>query len=243
MKKVIVGNTSQLITKRDGLHTHKWMVYVRGTKEDPDVSKFIKKVRFFLHPSFKPGDVVEISQPPFHLTRKGWGECPVRVQLHFWDARNKPINVVHRLHLEKHMSALQTLGEEQIVDVELDRAFYESSLSGRNSDAESGTQQPANEGAPSLVNGNHGDGRQPVDVNMPGLSMVKSEMDLREVCDNTSSRCQLFFSFFFHCAHTHRFWFRAPTNKTTMMKRMTIVSPRKTMSQGQSAQHQRRTKF
>lgn len=37
------------------------------------------------------------SEPPFHLTRRGWGEFPVRIQIHFKDARNKRIDIIHQL--------------------------------------------------------------------------------------------------------------------------------------------------
>lgn len=37
------------------------------------------------------------SNPPFHLIKRGWGEFPVRVQLHFHDARNKPVDIIHNL--------------------------------------------------------------------------------------------------------------------------------------------------
>jgi len=57
----------------------------------------VRKVRFFLHPSFEPNDLVDVVMPPFHLTRRGWGEFPVRVQLHFIDPRNKPVDIIHSL--------------------------------------------------------------------------------------------------------------------------------------------------
>ena len=37
------------------------------------------------------------SEHPFHLTRRGWGEFPVRVQLHFKDSRNKRLDIIHNL--------------------------------------------------------------------------------------------------------------------------------------------------
>lgn len=37
------------------------------------------------------------SEPPFHLTRRGWGEFPVRIQIHFKDPRNKRIDIIHQL--------------------------------------------------------------------------------------------------------------------------------------------------
>ena len=40
--------------------THKWMVYVRGPKGEPNIDHFVKKVWFFLHPSYRPNDLVEV---------------------------------------------------------------------------------------------------------------------------------------------------------------------------------------
>ncbi|XP_013410048.1 YEATS domain-containing protein 2 isoform X2 [Lingula anatina] len=125
-KRIVVGNVSKYIPfeKRDENDhaTHKWMVYVRGSKEEPHIDGFVKKVRFFLHPSYRPNDLVEVSQPPFHLTRRGWGEFPIRVQLHFRDQRNKSVDIIHQLKLDRTYTGLQTLGAETVVDVDLEKA-------------------------------------------------------------------------------------------------------------------------
>ncbi|GAB6019135.1 YEATS domain-containing protein 2, variant 2 [Chamberlinius hualienensis] len=122
-KRIIVGNVSQWIPvdSRDGsdLSTHRWMVYVRGPKEDPSIHSFVSKVRYFLHPSYQPGDVVDSCQPPFCLKRRGWGEFPVRVQLHFRDTQNKAVDIIHSLKLDTTHTGLQTLGAETVVDVQL----------------------------------------------------------------------------------------------------------------------------
>jgi hypothetical protein len=34
------------------------------------------------------------------LWRSGWGEFPVRVQLHFVDTRNKPVDIIHHLKVK-----------------------------------------------------------------------------------------------------------------------------------------------
>ncbi|KAB0390165.1 hypothetical protein E2I00_012576, partial [Balaenoptera physalus] len=60
-------------------------------------------------------------EPPFHLTRRGWGEFPVRVQVHFKDSQNKRIDIIHNLKLDRTYTGLQTLGAETVVDVELHR--------------------------------------------------------------------------------------------------------------------------
>ncbi|RUS90072.1 hypothetical protein EGW08_002185 [Elysia chlorotica] len=122
-KKIIVGNVSKYIPvdsrEANDMSSHKWMVYVRGPKTDPDISGFVRRVWFFLHHSYKPNDLVEVSSPPFHLTRRGWGEFPVRVQLHFVDPRNKKLDIIHHLKLDKTFTGLQTLGAETVVEVEL----------------------------------------------------------------------------------------------------------------------------
>uniref|UniRef100_A0AAY4AMZ2 YEATS domain-containing protein n=1 Tax=Denticeps clupeoides TaxID=299321 RepID=A0AAY4AMZ2_9TELE len=116
-KTIIVGNVSKYIApdkrEENDQSTHKWMVYVRGSKKEPSIDHFVRKVWFFLHPSYKPNDLVEVSEPPFHLTRRGWGEFPVRVQIHFKDPRNKRIDIIH--HLKCFVI------RQQVVDVELHR--------------------------------------------------------------------------------------------------------------------------
>ncbi|XP_063425180.1 YEATS domain-containing protein 2-like isoform X2 [Mytilus trossulus] len=104
------------------------MVYVRGSKEEPRIDHYIKKVWFFLHPSYRPNDLVEVSQPPFHLTRRGWGEFPVRVQLHFKDQRNKRVDIIHQLKLDRTYTGLQTLGSETLVDIELEKEKVDEKL-------------------------------------------------------------------------------------------------------------------
>jgi hypothetical protein len=116
--RIVVGNISKWMpSSEEDILTHKWMVYVRGPKEAPDVSHFIDKVVYYLHPSYKPHDVVEVSESPFHLSRRGWGEFPVRVQIFFKVTLNKPIDVVHNIKLDKTYSGRQTLGNETLVDV------------------------------------------------------------------------------------------------------------------------------
>lgn len=124
-KTIVVGNVSKYIPpdkrEENDQSTHKWMVYVRGSRREPSIDHFVKKVWFFLHPSYKPNDLVEVSEHPFHLTRRGWGEFPVRIQIHFKDPRNKRIDIIHQLKLDRTYTGLQTLGAETVVDVELHR--------------------------------------------------------------------------------------------------------------------------
>ncbi|XP_056420571.1 YEATS domain-containing protein 2 isoform X2 [Hyla sarda] len=122
-KTIVVGNVSKYIPpdkrEENDQSTHKWMVYVRGSRKEPSIDHFVKKVWFFLHPSYKPNDLVEVREPPFHLTRRGWGEFPVRVQIHFKDSQNKRIDIIHNLKLDRTYTGLQTLGAETVVEVDL----------------------------------------------------------------------------------------------------------------------------
>ncbi|KAL8603257.1 hypothetical protein ACOMHN_017372 [Nucella lapillus] len=124
-RTIVVGNSSKFLLPHQRQSTnpssHKWMVYVRGPRDKPDVSDILSKVWFFLHPSYKPFDLVEVREPPFHLSRQGWGEFPVRVQLHFKDQRNKRVDIIHNLVLDKTCTGVQTLGAETMVTVDVVR--------------------------------------------------------------------------------------------------------------------------
>lgn len=129
-KRVIVGSTSKaFVDPKTGQVDTKWLIYARGTKEDPDISKFIKKVRFFLHPpTFQPHHIVEINEAPFQISRRGGAQHPVRVQLHTLDTKSRPTNLIHHLHVEKENTVLPTQGEETIVEIDFDRMSFERIL-------------------------------------------------------------------------------------------------------------------
>ncbi|XP_055918092.1 YEATS domain-containing protein 2 [Eupeodes corollae] len=116
---IVVGNTSKYIgdEKPSDNSSHKWLVYVQAKTGIP-IEKFVTKVRFFLHPSYRPNDVVDVDSPPFQLARRGWGEFPVRLQL-FFDPQieQKPVQLVHNLILDKTLSGLQTMGAETLVEI------------------------------------------------------------------------------------------------------------------------------
>lgn len=60
---IIVGNTSKYIgDEKQHVHggvTHKWLIYVKMKTAVP-VEHIVSKARFYLHPSFKPNDVIEV---------------------------------------------------------------------------------------------------------------------------------------------------------------------------------------
>ncbi|KAG0204907.1 YEATS domain-containing protein 2 [Mortierella sp. GBA30] len=116
-RRMVIGNVSKYLPedKRDlrlKEFPYKWMIYVDGTPTPEDITAYISKVEFHLHESYKPNHIVTVSEPPFHLSRYAWGETQIKVRLFFHDARNKPVEVYHRLAVH---------GRERHVDLELDR--------------------------------------------------------------------------------------------------------------------------
>lgn len=74
-RKLVVGNTSQHIPDSSE-YEYRWTTYLRypnPEKNTRSIFGFVKKVRFFLHPDYKPNDVIDVTEPPFELTRHGWG--------------------------------------------------------------------------------------------------------------------------------------------------------------------------
>ncbi|CAG9794138.1 unnamed protein product [Diatraea saccharalis] len=58
------------------------------------------------------------SKAPFHISRRGWGEFPARLELHFpLPEVNRPATLDHTIKLDRNYTGLQTLGAETIVDV------------------------------------------------------------------------------------------------------------------------------
>lgn len=114
VKRIIIGNFATLLPEDSRLDkaTHKWKIYVNGPKDEPDISQFVSKVKFFLDPSYKPNDVVTVTNRPFELTRRGWGEFPIRVTLYFHDSANKSRDIVYNLKLfKKHPASRGPVAE------------------------------------------------------------------------------------------------------------------------------------
>ncbi|KAJ2610513.1 hypothetical protein EV177_003930 [Coemansia sp. RSA 1804] len=126
IRRIALGNSSQYIAPENRPvgkenSTHKWTVYIRGVSENHSTAEYIRKVRVFLHPSYRPDDIVDLLSPDFALTRWGWGEFPVRLQIFFRDKRNKPVDLIHMLKLDDMWTGNVEQGAEKLIDFELDR--------------------------------------------------------------------------------------------------------------------------
>ncbi|KAF9419300.1 YEATS domain-containing protein 2 [Podila epigama] len=125
-RRIVVGNVSKFLPmeKRDPRlkdFPYKWMIYVDGTPKPEDITAYVSKVEFHLHESYKPNHIITVTEPPFHLSRFAWGETQIKVRLFFYDPRNKPVEIYHRLALDPTHCGRQVHGRERNVDLELDR--------------------------------------------------------------------------------------------------------------------------
>ncbi|KAJ2853810.1 hypothetical protein GGI22_004723, partial [Coemansia erecta] len=131
IRRVILGNSSQYVAPQnrppgEENSTHRWTVCIRSASTEHPADNYIRKVRVFLHPSYRPDDIVDLVPPEFSLTRWGWGEFPVRLQVFFRDKRNKPVDLIHMLKLDDMWTGNAVLGAEKTIDFELDRRGLEA---------------------------------------------------------------------------------------------------------------------
>lgn len=97
-KPIIFGSMSLYQGKKaDENNSHKWVVYVRAAGDD-DLSTFVEKVSFQLHPSFTQPNRI-LTKPPYEVYESGWGEFEICIQIYFRDSREKRLDIFHLLRL------------------------------------------------------------------------------------------------------------------------------------------------
>ena len=95
---VVYGSMALSMGKKQNEYaTHKWRLYLRGPN-DEDLSTFIAKVVFTLHPSFMV-PVREITKSPFEVTETGWGEFEATLRIFFRDPEESPLDLCHLIKL------------------------------------------------------------------------------------------------------------------------------------------------
>ena len=77
--KVIFGNDHKEI-KGTGQNNHEWCVFVRLANKDEDISNYITKVTFELHPTFLDPIIVK-TKAPFEHTAIGWGTFNIPITI------------------------------------------------------------------------------------------------------------------------------------------------------------------
>lgn len=187
-KEIIIGNVSRCLLSSGEVDdsvggrpaTHYFKLFIRDVSfrkrklsdsnsntndDDQGILRHIKFARFFLHPAYKPNEVIDVYEHPFTIERPAWGEFPIRIQLHFFDERNKPVDLVHLLSIFSSTSPRYDQGVERLHEIEIlrntdfslscesnERSNYRSEVLDSGSDeSESESSNPVNQ---SIHNGN-----------------------------------------------------------------------------------------
>ncbi|OQR92081.1 hypothetical protein ACHHYP_04112 [Achlya hypogyna] len=97
-KAIAYGSVATYLgRKSEETKTHRWHIYVRGIAGE-DLSYMISKVVISLHTSFA-SPVRVLTEPPYEVSEYGWGEFETKIQIHFQDPDEKPVDIIHMLIL------------------------------------------------------------------------------------------------------------------------------------------------
>lgn len=98
---IVYGSIAFYLGKKaDELQTHEWTLFLRGpNKEDDHLNTtVISKVVFQLHPSFAQ-PIRELTEPPYEVTERGWGEFEAQIRIHWKDPTEQTTIVNHTIKL------------------------------------------------------------------------------------------------------------------------------------------------
>jgi YEATS domain-containing protein 4 len=98
---IVYGSIAFYLGKKaDELQTHEWTLFIRGPNQHDDhlSSVIISKVVFQLHPSFAQ-PIRELTEPPYEVTERGWGEFEAQIRIHWKDPTEQITILNHTLKL------------------------------------------------------------------------------------------------------------------------------------------------
>jgi hypothetical protein len=99
VKKLYFGNEHKLKAHSNGEMWHKWTLFVRMDNDD-NTSKYIDQVVVRLHPTFHPSTIT-LTEPPFEVSRLGWGVFLIRLTIKFkQEFRKPPLDLTHYLSFD-----------------------------------------------------------------------------------------------------------------------------------------------
>jgi len=100
VKKLVVGNTHMDVVNPTDNNVHQWTFSVKFEDPSVDIGSIIDRIIVQLHPTF-PNPTIELTQPPFETTQKGWGLFNITAIIHFKADQNKlELPVTHYLSFD-----------------------------------------------------------------------------------------------------------------------------------------------
>jgi len=122
---IVYGSIAFYLGKKaEEYSTHRWTLYVRGP-QDEDLSTFVEKIAFTLHPSF-PDPVRVITTPPFEISETGWGEFEAGIRIFFRDNSEQPIDLFHQIRLYPPSTQPQLNSKKPVVSESYDEVLFTS---------------------------------------------------------------------------------------------------------------------
>jgi len=103
-KKFAFGNLHKKIKPKAELgayNGHEWTVFVKFPL-DVSPHRYVQKVRFELHPTFKPS-VIEMTKQPFEIKRIGWGYFTIPITIYWQEwLKMPPTTINHTLCFDEN---------------------------------------------------------------------------------------------------------------------------------------------
>ncbi|KAF9207347.1 hypothetical protein BGZ49_000651 [Haplosporangium sp. Z 27] len=109
--KVITDQNVVKGQKQKGFPMRKWKISLNGINANGDEENmpYVDHVEYILHHTFEP-PVRKVTEYPFSLHEKGWGEFDMKIMLHFVDKSVSPYVLDHDLNFQStHYEVLQTI--------------------------------------------------------------------------------------------------------------------------------------
>jgi len=94
----LFGNTHEIVNVPGSTNSHSWTAFVKLADEEEDIRKYIRKVVFKLHPTFR-NPQREVRSPPFEVSCLGWGVFSIPITI-YWQPwlEMAPTEVEHFLN-------------------------------------------------------------------------------------------------------------------------------------------------
>ncbi|KAI1297738.1 hypothetical protein EDD11_006995 [Mortierella claussenii] len=109
--KVITDQNIIKGQKQNGFPIRKWKISLCGVNAngEDETMPYVDHVEYILHQSFEP-PVRKVSEYPYQLQEKGWGEFDMKIMLHFVDKSVPPFVLDHDLNFQlSHYEVPQTI--------------------------------------------------------------------------------------------------------------------------------------
>lgn len=124
---IVYGSIAFYLGKKaDELETHEWTLFLRGPNQADDHlnSLVISKVVFQLHPSFAQ-TTRELTEPPYEVTERGWGEFEAQIRIHWKDPSEQTTIVNHSLKLyPQGMPSTPSASKNELVQQSMEKPVF-----------------------------------------------------------------------------------------------------------------------